>query len=47
MFSENVQDVFDMRPLFAQLSAPLLRDAARTYVTRDRYVQVTLLPEGK
>ena len=44
---ENVNDVFNMRPFYAQLTAPMLRDAARTYLTRNRYVQVTLLPEGK
>ncbi len=44
---ENVEDVFDMRPFYDQLTATLLRDAARTYLNPNRYVEVTLLPEAK
>jgi zinc protease len=44
---ENAAEVFNMRPFFDQLTAPLLRDAARTYLNPSRYVQVTLLPEAR
>ena len=46
-YGEDVKDVFSMRPLYAQLSAPLLREAARVYLNTNRYVEVTLLPEAK
>ena len=36
-----------MRPFYDQLTAPMLRDAARTYLDTNRYVQVTLLPETR
>jgi hypothetical protein len=35
-----------MRGLYDQLSAPLLRDAANTYLDLKRYVKVVLMPEG-
>jgi zinc protease len=44
---EDVKDVFDMRPFYSQLTAPMLRDAARAYLDPNRYVQVTLLPETR
>jgi zinc protease len=44
-FGENVAEVFNMGPIYDQLTAPLLRDAARTFLNTDRYVKVTLLPE--
>ena len=44
---EDVANVFDMRPFFNQLNARAVRDAARTYLDTDRYVQVTLLPETR
>ena len=34
-----------MRRFYDQLTAPLLRDAARTYLNTNRYVEVTLMPE--
>ncbi len=46
-YGEDVNDVFDMKPYFDQLSVTALRDAARTYLNPNRYVQVTLLPETK
>jgi zinc protease len=46
-YGESIKEVFDMQPLFDQLTVPLLRDAARTYLNRNRYVQVTLLPEAR
>jgi hypothetical protein len=36
-----------MRSFYDQLSAPMLRDAARAYLNTNRYVEVTLLPETK
>ena len=46
-YGEDVNDVFDMKPYFDQLTVTALRDAARTYLNPNRYVQVTLLPETK
>ena len=44
-FSEDVNDVFNMRPFYDRLTSTVLRDAARAYLNTDRYVRVTLLPE--
>ena len=44
-YGEDVADIFNMRPFYDQLTAPVLRDAARAYLNTDRYVKVTLLPE--
>ena len=44
-YDEDVADIFNMRPFYDQLSAPVLRDAARAYLNTDRYVKVTLRPE--
>ncbi len=46
-YGENVADVFNVRPLVDRLTAPLIRDAARTYLDTRRYVEVTLLPEAR
>jgi zinc protease len=46
-YGEDVKDVFNMRPFYDQLTAPMLRDAARAYLNTTRYVEVTLLPETK
>jgi zinc protease len=46
-FHEDVNDVFNMRQFYDRLTAPVLRDAARTYLNTDRYVEVTLLPDTK
>ena len=44
-FGEDVAEVYDMEPVYEQLTVGALRDAARAYLNTDRYVQVTLLPE--
>jgi zinc protease len=46
-FGEDVNDVFNMRPYYDRLNPLALRDAARTYLNTNRYVEVTLLPETK
>jgi zinc protease len=46
-FGEDIREVFSMRPLYDQLSAAGVRDAARVYLDTSRYVEVTLMPEGK
>ena len=46
-YGEDVRDVFNMRPFYNQLTVPVLRDAARTYLDTNRYVQVTLMPETR
>ena len=46
-YGEDVKDVFSMRQFYDRLSAPVLRDAARTYLNTNRYVEVTLLPETR
>ena len=42
---EDVTDIFNLRPFYDQLTARVLRDAARAYLNTERYVEVTLLPE--
>jgi len=44
---EDVAEVFNMRRFYDQLTAPMLRDAARKYLDPNRYVKVTLSPETK
>jgi len=44
---EDLNEAVNMRPFYDQLTAPLLRDAAREYLVTNRYVQVTLMPEAK
>lgn len=46
-YGEDVTDVFDMQPFYDQLTVPILRDAARTYLDTTRYVRVMLLPEAR
>jgi zinc protease len=46
-YAEDVSEVFNMRPLYEQLTAPMVRDAARAYLDTNRYVKVTLLPETR
>jgi predicted Zn-dependent peptidase len=36
-----------MQPFYDQLTVAALRDAARTYLNTNRYVQVTLAPESR
>ena len=45
-YDESVPDVTTLRGLYDQLSVPLLRDAANTYLNVKRYVKVVLMPEG-
>ena len=44
-YGENVEEVFNTRPSIDRLTAPMILDAARTYLDIGRYVEVTLLPE--
>ena len=44
---EDVGEVFNMKRFYNRLTAPMLRDAARTYLDPKRYVKVTLLPETR
>jgi zinc protease len=46
-YDEPVPDASMRRGLYDQLSVPLLRDAARTYLDTTRYVKVVLFPETK
>ena len=46
-YDEPVPDPSTLRGLYDQLSVPLLRDAARTYLDTTRYVKVVLFPETK
>jgi zinc protease len=45
-FGEDVAEVFDVEPIHEQVTVRSLRDAAREYLSTDRYVQVTLRPEA-
>jgi zinc protease len=46
-YGEDVNDVFNMRQYYDRLTPSMLRDAARTYLNPNRYVEVTLLPEAR
>jgi zinc protease len=46
-YGEDVNEVFNMPQIYSQLSAPQIRDAARAYLNTNRYVQVTLVPQGR
>ena len=46
-YDEPVPDASTVRALYEQLTVPLLRDAARTYLDTTRYVKVVLLPDAK
>jgi zinc protease len=46
-YGEDVREIVNMRPFYDQLTAPMLRDAARMYLDTNRYVKVTLQPETK
>jgi zinc protease len=46
-YEEPVPDATSLRAIYDQLSVPLLRDAARTYLDPSRYVKVVLMPEAK
>ncbi|HEY7057588.1 MAG TPA: insulinase family protein, partial [Vicinamibacterales bacterium] len=46
-YNEPLPDAAALRALYDQLSVPLLRDAARTYLDTTHYVKVLLFPESK
>ena len=46
-YDEPVPDPAALRGLYGELSVPLLRDAASTFLDTNRYVKVLLMPEGK
>ena len=46
-YGEDVAPLFDMRPIYDQLTPAMIRDAAATYLDTKRYVKVTLLPDAK
>jgi len=46
-YDEPIPDPSSLRQIYDQLSAPLLREAARQYLDMNRYVKVTLFPETK
>jgi zinc protease len=46
-YDEPIPDPSTSRGLYQQLTAPLLRDAARTYLDTTRYVKVLLFPDTK
>jgi zinc protease len=46
-YGEDVNEVFNMPQIYSQLSALQIRDAARAYLNTNRYVQVTLVPQGR
>ena len=46
-FGENVNEIFDMRPFFEQVTVAALRQAAMEYLDTNRYVEVTLVPETR
>jgi zinc protease len=45
-YDEPILDAAARRALYEQLTVPLVRDAARTYLDTSRYVKVVLVPEG-
>ena len=46
-YGEDVNDVFNIRQFYDQLSPSAIRDAARTYLDTSRYVKVTLEPAAR
>jgi len=46
-YEEPIPEPATLRQIYDQLSAPLLRDAARTYLDPNRYVKVLLFPQSK
>ena len=46
-YDEPVPDPSTLRGIYEQLTVPLLRDAARTYLDTTRYVKVVLFPDAK
>jgi zinc protease len=46
-YGEDIAEIFNLRSFYDQLTTTAVRDAAREYLNAQRYVQVTLRPEGK
>jgi zinc protease len=46
-FGEDVNEIYNMRPFYEQVTAAALRDAAQQYLNTNRYVEVKLLPETR
>ena len=46
-YGEDVNEIFNMRPFYEQLTVGTLRDAARAYLNMNRYVEVTLRPDTR
>jgi zinc protease len=46
-YDEPLPDQTALRALYDQLTVPIVRDAARTYLDTSRYVKVVLVPEAK
>jgi len=46
-YGEDVAEVFNLPSFYDRLTTTAVRDAAREYLNVQRYVQVTLRPEGK
>ncbi len=44
-YDEPIPDPVTLRQIYDQITAPLLRDAAKTYLDTNRYVKVLLFPE--
>jgi zinc protease len=46
-YGEDIDAVFNIRPLVDRVTASVIHEAARTYLDTRRYVEVTLLPEAR
>jgi len=46
-YGEDVAEVFNLPSFYDRLTTTAVREAAREYLNAQRYVQVTLRPEGK
>ena len=46
-YGEDIAEVFNLRSFYDQLTTTAVREAAREYLNTQRYVQVTLRPEGR
>ncbi|MGH9147633.1 MAG: M16 family metallopeptidase, partial [Vicinamibacterales bacterium] len=46
-FGEDVKEIYNMRPLYDQITAASLRNAAQEYLNTNRYVEVRLLPDAR
>jgi zinc protease len=44
-YGEDATEVFNMRPIYDQVTVAALREAAQEYLNTSRYVAVTLVPE--